>query len=205
MKNAFKIGLALGFGALLLQGCDIYSKDLLTYTGTQGAAGDGGDSDDGKWWRTQVACPDDEFGSTLQCGPTGKECASEGMPQPEDRPKESDPGAEIKPFYFGITQLRVGNVSDTPELEVDADAWRTIGFDIDGVCTRSRTCTLTDDEKTPIGQASCATNVVSPADGDDCRDNTVGQLFQIAATQDSLKMFGFNEPRWNCALRTGWV
>ncbi len=198
MKNAFKIGLALGFGALLLQGCDIYGKDLLTYTGKQGPADEG----DGKWWHTTVDCPEDESGNALQCGPTGNECASEGIPKAEDRPAESDPGAELKPFYFGITRLRVGNVADTLDVEVDPDAWRTIGFDIDGTCTRSRTCTLTADD-TPIGEASCATNVVSPADGDNCRDNTVGQLFQIAATQDSLRMFGFNEPRWNCALRTG--
>ena len=82
MKNAFKIGLSVWFGALLLQGCNVYSEDLLLTSETSSLDDD---LSDGKWWHTTVPCPRDDLGASLQCGPTKEGCESEGMPKPGDR------------------------------------------------------------------------------------------------------------------------
>lgn len=73
------------------------------------------------------------------------------------------------------------------------------GFDLDGVCTASETCT------SPDPPPSCKTaGSALPADGNYCRDNTFGRLEYTAALIPELtKKYGLSDDAFNCALCVG--
>jgi hypothetical protein len=217
MNNALKIGLSLGVGALLLSGCNVYDDSLgqknpiggAGSAGTAGTAGTAGannnpDGEPGdRFWLKKNDCPADE-----ECGKEGDGCESAGMPTHEHRPpSEGVTEKSIDPFYFGLTQMRLGFVNDDEGFTKNPDAWKQIGFDVDGVCTSSETCTSVADTSKLISVRSCKKpeGAISQAvDGNQCLDNLVGNLFPVAAaTPDLSTAFAFSEGHWNCGIRAG--
>jgi len=211
---------ALSSCALLVTGCDIYDESLLTETntnepggaagaagtaggaggaGTAGSAGGGGDY----FWNRTNACPLDGT-EVLSCGDSGEGCASEGKPSSEYR-LDTDPAESERPFYIGMTRIRLGSVNDDVELSPNDDAWETIGFDVDGVCTNSSTCGFAKGDDLVSIDSCRAPGTPVPFDGDGCRDNLVGQLFKIAGTSTNMIELGFTEQAWNCAMYAGWM
>jgi len=77
-------------------------------------------------------------------------------------------------------------------------AWKSLGFDLDGLCTNSDTCETSDPA------FSCDPKAAMPSDGDYCRDNTFGNLEQGTIAIDDLgKKFGLSNDAFNCALCRG--
>lgn len=171
--------------------------------GTGGAGGAGAAPGDGYFWRTTNACPTDRA-EVLECGETGEGCASEGKPGTEHR-VDSDPGESERAFYIGLSRMRLGSVNDDTGLTANEFAWETIGFDLDGVCTNSSTCSLTKGDDLASSDPCRAPGISIPYDGDNCRDNLVGQLFKIAALSPEMVRLGFTEQAWNCAINAGWM
>jgi cysteine-rich repeat protein len=125
-------------------------------------------------------------------------CRMAAVPGPADRPKAPDDGGASMPdIYVGWTQIRIG--ATRPDGSQAADAWQSIGFDLDGVCTNSATC------KGPQNALSChpATAQV-PYDGELCRDNAFASLQQlVAAVPEVGTRFGISEDALNCNLWRG--
>ena len=122
----------------------------------------------------------------------------------------SDPGATIAPLYFAMNRFRLGAVDEKPDpanmsltyLPPDPDAWKSIGFDQDSACTNSATCV--DKNDMLIKETACANSETIPFDGNDCIDNSIGKLFNIAATAPSVgEWFGMTENDWNCEMWRG--
>lgn len=118
------------------------------------------------------------------------------MPTPDGRPpKGSD--KVLPPIYLAVQSTRLGSLDETGKL--DNNAWKEIGFDLDGVCTGSDTC---EGEDSP---PSCKPTVPQISiDGHLCRDNTFGRLEYAAALVPELsKTYGLNDDAFNCALCVG--
>ena len=135
-------------------------------------------------------------------------CRTAGVPLETDRVK-SDAGDTIAPIYLAMNRIRLGAVDETPDpanpglvsLTPDPDAWKDIGFDIDGKCTNSATCQMDD---LLVQERACSNSETIPFDGNDCRDNTIGKLFNFVATAPNIGgWFGISEPDWNCELWRG--
>jgi hypothetical protein len=153
-------------------------------TGT-GGGGSGGTPSTGPFWRTV-----NEHG-----------CEVAGLPSHADRPVTSDPGEDLPPIYLAQTRIRIGAVSDDPGLSDNPEAWRDIGFDLDGVCTSSATCEV---DEALVNEKACANSIVLPFDGNQCRDNEIGKIFNVAASSPSVgSFFGFSERDWNCEMHRG--
>ena len=171
--------------------------------GRGGAGGSAGESGAGGGspydWSGINECPE-----ATECGQDGNGCISAGVPEPLDR-AASDSTNILEPFYFGFTRMRIGNVADDVASTPDQDAWRTIGFDLDGVCTNSATCGIFG-QASLVDARSCKSSygARTPFDGTDCRDNAVGQFFALGAPTSELEKFGFSERHWNCGIRAGW-
>ena len=124
-------------------------------------------------------------------------CFSARFPRPEDRPAPQS-GAAIAPIFMAFQTFNTGSLND--EGKLDPEAWRNVGFDLDGTCTGSETC------ETP-GQTHLGCKPVSagvPLDGAYCRDNTFGRLgYQAAAAPETSKSYGLNSEGFNCALCVG--
>src|SRR5690606_9586617 len=89
-----------------------------------------------------------------------------------------------------------------PPLTPDDKAWRSLGFDLDGRCTSTTTCT--DSEGALVKELACKNDLNLPYDGELCRDNAVGSLFGLGAASPLIGgPFGLTEPNWNCALLHG--
>jgi hypothetical protein len=129
-------------------------------------------------------------------GPGDRGCTSARMPTPEGRPaKGSD--KVLPPIYLAVQSTRLGSLDETGKL--DNNAWKDIGFDLDGVCTGVDTC---EGEDSP---PSCKPTVPQiSTDGHLCRDNTFGRLEYAAALVPELsKTYGLNDDAFNCALCVG--
>lgn len=125
----------------------------------------------------------------------GNGCFSAGVPTPEDRPA---PGSQndLGPIMMAIESMRLGSLDE--KQNIDANAWKAIGFDLDGVCTSSDTC-----ERDPV--QSCKPSAAAlPRDGNYCRDNTFGRLEHTAALIPEIsKKYGLSDDGFNCALCVG--
>jgi hypothetical protein len=139
---------------------------------------------------------------------TAAGCDTAGVPKDGDRVK-SDPGATVAPLYFAINHFRLGAVDDAPDpknagltiLVPDPNAWQSIGFDLDGACTRSATCQVNEEL---VDERACANAETVPFDGNNCIDNSIGNLFNIAARSPSIgEWFGMSEQDWNCEVWRG--
>ena len=170
------MGGAVAVAALLVAAqCSIYDESLLAPTARtvtpKGGVG---------WWS----------------GAGDRGCFSARRPRPEDRPA---PGSlkELPPIYLAVQSTRLGSLGEDGGL--DDQAWKDIGFDLDGVCTGVDSCT--GDDSPP----SCQPTVPQISlDGNDCRDNTFGRLEYAAALVPELsKTYGLNDDAFNCALCVG--
>jgi hypothetical protein len=142
-------------------------------------------------------------------------CLTEGVPdEMKDRPKASDPGDSIPPIYLGMNRMLLGSVSEQPDptnkdltmLVPDSTAWKTIGFDLDGACTNSSTCAINDTSY--VLQQKCVSggtgSTAVPYDGNNCIDNSIGNLFNLAANAPSVgDWYGLTEMDLNCELWRG--
>jgi len=130
-------------------------------------------------------------------------CLTAGLPKESDRPAASDPGPDLPPIYLAMSRLREGSTGNDPALTPDFNAWKDIGFDMDGVCTNSATCQDPVTQR-PITETACQNSAILPYDGDLCRDNVVGKLYAIGSTAPDLSnYFGFTEQDHNCELYRG--
>ena len=155
--------------------CSVYDESLLApATSTVTAKGGVG------WWS----------------GAGDRGCFSARRPRPEDRPA---PGnlTELPPIYLAVQSTRLGSLGEDGNL--NDQAWKDIGFDLDGVCTGVDSCTGAD------SPPSCKPTVPQISlDGNDCRDNTFGRLEYAAALVPELsKTYGLNDDAFNCALCVG--
>lgn len=169
--------LALGFGgAVVLHACSVYDESLLV--GSKPVSKDLWGSGIGWWSKTRA-----------------DGCISAGMPRAEDRPTNTAAG-EIGDLYFALSSMALGSLDR--KGEATEGAWKTLGFDLDGLCTLSPTCKSSDPT------FSCEPQSAMPADGDYCRDNTFGKLeADTIALQGLGKEFGLSNDAFNCALCRG--
>jgi hypothetical protein len=178
-----------------------------------GAAMDAGDAAPSSgpldpWWPHQESITYDPKKPAVSC-------ETEGAPnEAMDRPASSDPGASLPPIFLAMNRMLLGSVSEVPDktnpaildLVPDQNAWKTIGFDLDGSCTNSSTCAIND--TTYVLQKKCTSggigSVSIPYDGDNCIDNSIGNLFNLAANAQSVgDWFGLTEQDLNCELWRG--
>ena len=130
-------------------------------------------------------------------------CLSTGVPSKDDVPTCEDPGPSLPPIYMALTRFRLGTAKDDKFLTPDREAWKDIGFDFDKRCTKSITCE--DSSQVLINETACKDlGVLVPNDGNNCRDNEIGNLFNIASSSPSIgKWFGMTEADWNCEMHRG--
>lgn len=163
-------------GVVTLANCNTYDTSLLE-------ASNGGrpPSEDGVgWWSEKDS----------------RGCFSAGMPTSADRPKATS-DKDVGPIVLAVSSMRLGSRNDQAAL--DPNAWQDIGFDLDGVCTASETCTSED----PPPSCKAAASQL-PRDGKYCRDNTFGKLEYTAALVPSLaNKYGLSDDAFNCALCVG--
>ncbi len=124
-------------------------------------------------------------------------CFSARFPRKEDRPAPQS-GAALPPIFMAFQTLNTGSLNDDGQL--DPEAWRNIGFDLDGTCTGSETCETPGQTHLSCKQVSSAV----PLDGAYCRDNTFGRLgYAAGAAPETSRGFGLNSDGFNCALCVG--
>jgi hypothetical protein len=170
--------------SLVVLACDVFEPPL-----PQLAPGTGGSSNekppDTPFWMVE-----DERG-----------CRRARAPSVDDRPEQSDSAQDLPPIVLAISKTRHGVNEDRRELPADPEAWRIIGFDLDGTCTNSSTCEV---EGTRVNEPSCSNSISTPFDGDACRDNTIGRIFGVGQSSPIIGgMFGMTEADWNCELHRG--
>jgi hypothetical protein len=160
------------------------------------------------WWPHEVSITYDSKKPPVMC-------LTEGEPdESKDRPKTSDPGDSIPPIYLAMNRMLLGSVAEQPDpnnkdltmLVPDSNAWKTIGFDLDGACTNSSTCAIND--TTYVLQKTCVSGGVGsmsiPYDGDNCLDNSIGKTFNLASNAPDVGVwFGLTEQDLNCELWRG--
>jgi hypothetical protein len=129
-------------------------------------------------------------------GAGDRDCFSAKAPSVVDRPGPAG-DKDIGSIYLAIQSMRIGSLNLDNQL--DGNAWKDLGYDLDGLCTGSDTCEGTD---SPL---SCAPTVPQIAtDGNYCRDNTFGRLEYAAALVPELSTkYGLSDDQFNCALCVG--
>lgn len=170
----------LALGAYAVTACDTYSDSLKE--GLKRPSG-----------RVQV--PPSEWGSGVGWWstklPSG--CVSAGLPTEADRPAAGST-EDLGPITFAISSMAMGS-RDRAGLKTPG-AWRGLGMDLDGMCTRSETCE--GQELAPCKTAGAGV----PEDGAYCRDNTFGKMeAEVVAGQSSE--LGLSNDGFNCALCNG--
>jgi hypothetical protein len=175
-RRAFILLGALGSGALGFFACNTYDSSLL-----EPAPGSAVESRNGiGWWSKEDS----------------RGCFSAGVPSLADRPGPQD-AKDVGPVIMAIDSMKVGSLDDNGAL--DPNAWKDLGFDLDGVCTASDTCESVDPPPScQVGGSAL------PRDGKYCRDNTFGRLEYAAALIPELTTkYGLSDDRFNCALCVG--
>jgi cysteine-rich repeat protein len=199
--------------AALGTGCKVYKRKLLDPIVTAGSGAvidamvpppprpDAGSGDDDSSVPDPGTTPLDPLscksGECWWSSGTVDGCRSASLPLPADRPIGGDDAARIADIYLGFSQVRLGGINE--KGEASEDAWEDFGFDLDGVCTNSRTCTGV------TNQSSCRASSISiPYDGQLCRDNTFARLQPVIAAVPELgERFGLSEDNFNCHLWRG--
>lgn len=168
-----------GLAALVaLHSCKVYDESLLG--GTKG-----------------TPVPPDQWGSGIGWWSTKgtNGCISAGLPTQADRPK-STASDELAPLYFAISSMALGSLDRNGDKT--EGAWKSLGFDIDGLCTNSDTC------EAEVTELPCTPKAAISGDGRECRDNTFGHLESDAIALQGLgKDFGLSNDAFNCALCRG--
>lgn len=175
------LGLALASAASFVS-CNVYDTSLLVPASDAGPDG-----------------PEPRSGIGFWSGPADNpsSCFSARYPRPEDRPAAGNTGA-LPPIFMAFTTLNTGSLND--EGVLDPNAWKRVGFDLDGTCTGSETCETPG--QTLLGCKAVA--AATPLDGDYCRDNTFGRLGYLAASApETATGYGLSSEGFNCALCVG--
>ena len=137
-----------------------------------------------------------QFGECWWSAEIDSSCRSAGRPSDAHRPTLADDPAEaLAPIYLGWTHLDLGG-SAAPDDNSPA-AWQRIGFDLDGVCTNSASCS---------GRAQSCRAAASeiPFDGVLCRDNRFARLHaSLAPVPEIGERYGLREETFNCNLHRG--
>lgn len=163
-------------GVAAVHGCSVYDPSLLVEDTTERPPGRSGIG----WWS----------------GTDARGCFTAGVPSPDDRPAPKGDG-DVGPILLAVSSMRLGARNE--EGEFDPNAWQDIGFDLDGVCTASETCT--SDDPPPSCKAGASQ---LPRDGRYCRDNTFGKLAYSAELVPQVsKVYGLSDDAFNCALCVG--
>lgn len=189
VRATFKILAPCGLLALasaVAPSCNVYDAALkepfpVAGGGSAGASG----ATSGGWGKGWWSKPGD------------KGCFSAGVPTAKDRPAPAAGGKDRAPFFVGITKLRLGSQNESG-ME-DGEAWKDIGFDLDGACTSSPTCGIENDN------AGCNQGAI-PAriDGNECRDNNFGRFeVFVAQTPEVGAKYRLNDTQFNCGLCAG--
>ncbi len=168
--------------------CDCGTGGLGAAAGGSGGVGAGGNAGVGN------AGADCGAGVCWWSGQSPSGCDTAGVPTPEMRPKQGM-DVEQPPIYLGLTSVRLGALDANGN---GTDEWQQLGLDLDGVCTNSITCASETRTSCRSGSAEL------PFDGELCRDNTFGRLFELAAAVPDLSTtLGVNETDLNCLLWNG--
>ena len=124
-------------------------------------------------------------------------CHSAGVPGSKDRPTAAlDGDASVGDIYLGLSRIWIGETELSGKGGMEA--WQTFGFDLDGHCTNSSTCSGTN-----IRSCRAPTEQIA-FDGSLCRDNTFASLQPVAAAVPEIgKRFGIAESEFNCNLWRG--
>jgi hypothetical protein len=127
-------------------------------------------------------------------------CVSAGVPTAADAPKNAD-GPSIPPIILALRSMALGSLDRKGNPGTDNNPpWMSLGFDLDGMCTNSDTCSTTGDIPQPCKPRSATI----PKDGHDCRDNTFGRLEETTVSLPSIsEKYGLSNPGFNCALCRG--
>ena len=129
-------------------------------------------------------------------------CVTPRRPSYDDRPAPSTDGPDLPPIILAIYRARHGSTKDDEALTSDPNAWREIGFNMDGKCTNSSSCEMKNGD--PLIETNCRNDNALPFDGKDCIDNAVGKIFNIGAeTKVVGDWFGLREQDWNCEMHRG--
>ncbi|MEI7892787.1 MAG: hypothetical protein WCI05_06830 [Myxococcales bacterium] len=161
----------LGAAFAVALSCNEYPSDLRERSRLTDAS-----SGDTIWWQST--------------DPNG--CTTWRKPNEGDRPV-STVATNLEPLYFAFDSVRLGsrdlagNLSDT--------AWKTLGLDVDGVCTASDTCKQ-------VNTQPC-TGLSPNPDGENCRDNTFGRLAGDTAKQIVPMGIPISDLGLNCGLCKG--
>ena len=125
-------------------------------------------------------------------------CYSVGLPSQEDRPTDVASSDDVPRFFVAIRSMRLGSRNEAGEL--DEQAWRGLGLDLDGLCTSSSTCNLPGEPEMACSPHSSQT----PDDGTYCRDNQVGRLdYTLDTLPLTAGVYMVTEPQFNCSLCQG--
>lgn len=165
-------GLALVAGAgTLVLACDVYDTSLLAplFAPGETVAGVG-------WWS----------------GKGDRGCLSALGPRESGRPPRGS-AVELPPILMALQSVRFGAGAE------DADAWKRVGYDLDGRCTASETCEGAD---SPLPCQPTVPQV--PIDGLYCRDNTFGRLAAQVEVVPEVNKYGLGRDELNCALCVGY-
>ncbi len=144
------------------------------------------------------AVPKDQWGSGVGwwSSKTPDGCISAGVPTAEQRPKNAG-GDNIDPVYVAVDSMALGSL-DRNQSAGSGDAWKDLGFDLDGLCSASEGC------ETGQFEVACDSIGAPPPDGRSCRDNSFGKLEAEAVQLQGIgKEFGLNNDGFNCALCRG--
>lgn len=152
--------------------CNVYTPDLTGGTPSPDAGTGVG------WWSAPVGT-----------------CFSAGTPKESDRPAAAS-AVSLPPIMVALRTMRIG--SQDADNNLSLQAWKDLGFDLDGVCTSPDTC-----EVDAIGSCKPTTAAVV-TDGNYCRDNSFGRLEGLAANIPAVGgKYGLNDEAFNCGLYTG--
>ncbi len=137
---------------LLAQGCSSSSSTVSTTDG--GTHKDGGNATDSGKPKTDSGKPTGDTGTDSAAAGTGEPPASSGSPT-----------TSTAEHTFAIHHLYLGDTDPTPSYTADANAWKSLGYNIDG-----KTSTMTStDVCTPYNKSSKAQQ-----DGNNGIDNAFG-------------------------------
>ncbi len=223
VRTLKRTGWVLGCATGALAACNVYDTSLLVAGdagGNGGSAGNSGGTGGGAATGGTGASggtgggtggsgggSTDKFWNDMEVGDPGV-CPTEGRPDKSMRPKDTAPG-DVGPVFVGWNRMRFGAVKDLKSLELDANAWKDVGFNLDRSCNSATwpEGVLSGAAVDTCGEAklkACKNSLQNTYDGNYCKDNAVGLLFGIASVSPILgEPFRLTEPDYNCALHRG--